>query len=47
MFRYELWFDVSHGLPIKVASEGAEPIETVLMEDLRTDVPESRLRPFG
>ncbi|MEX3957700.1 DUF1571 domain-containing protein [Trinickia sp. EG282A] len=48
VFRYELWFDVSHGLPIKVASEGAshEPIETVLMEDLRIDVPESQLRPF-
>lgn len=48
VFRYELWFDVSHGLPIKVASEDAsrEPIETVLMEDLRIDVPESQLRPF-
>jgi hypothetical protein len=47
--RYELWFDVSHGLPVKVASAGAsrEPIETVLMEDLRIDVPGSRLRPFG
>ena len=49
VFRYELWFDVSHGLPVKVASEGAsrEPIETVLMEDLGIDVPESQLRPFG
>ncbi|WP_377715759.1 DUF1571 domain-containing protein [Paraburkholderia denitrificans] len=49
VFRYELWFDVSHGLPVKVASEGAsrEPIETVLMEDLRIDVPGSQLRPFG
>ena len=49
VFRYELWFDVNHGLPVKVASEGAsrEPIETVLMEDLRIDVPESQLRPFG
>ncbi|TAM54737.1 MAG: DUF1571 domain-containing protein [Paraburkholderia sp.] len=49
VFRYELWFDVSHGLPVKVASEGAlrAPIETVLMEDMRIDVPESQLRPFG
>ena len=47
--RYELWFDASHGLPVKIASEGAslKPIETVLMEDLRIDVPESQLRPFG
>lgn len=49
VFRYELWFDVSHGLPIKVASEGAssEPMETVLMEDLLVDVPGSQLGPFG
>ena len=49
VFRYELWFDVSHGLPVKVVSEGEsrEPIETVLMENLRIDVPESQLRPFG
>ena len=49
VFRYELWFDMSHGLPVKVASEGAsrKPIETVLMEDLRIDVPGSQLRPFG
>ena len=49
VFRYELWFDVSHGLPVKVVSEGAsrEPIETVLMEDLRIDVPGPQLRPFG
>ncbi|WP_296652754.1 DUF1571 domain-containing protein [Paraburkholderia sp.] len=49
VFRYELWFDVSHGLPVKVASEGAsrKPIETVLMEDLRIDVPGSQIRPFG
>lgn len=48
VFRYELWFDMSHRLPVKVVSEGAshEPIETVLMEDLRIDVPESQLRPF-
>ncbi|MCG5078622.1 DUF1571 domain-containing protein [Paraburkholderia tagetis] len=47
--RYELWFDVTHGLPVKVASEGASraPIETVLMEDLRIDLPESQLEPFG
>jgi len=47
--RYELWFDVGLGLPVKVASEGAsgEPIETVLMEDLRIDVPESQLGPFS
>ncbi|WP_322028847.1 DUF1571 domain-containing protein [Paraburkholderia sp. J76] len=47
--RYELWFDSSHGLPVKVVSEGEsrEPIETVLMENLRIDVPESQLRPFG
>jgi hypothetical protein len=46
--RYELWFDVSHGLPVKVASEDVsrEPIETVLMENLRIDVPASQLRPF-
>ena len=49
VFRYELWFDLSHGLPVKVVSEGEsrEPIETVLMEDLRIDVPDSQLRPFG
>lgn len=49
VFRYELWFDLSHGLPIKVASEGEsrKPIETVLMENLRIDVPASQLRPFG
>ncbi|MEM5314654.1 sigma-E factor regulatory protein RseB domain-containing protein [Paraburkholderia sp. JHI869] len=49
VFRYELWFDVSHGLPVKVVSEGEsrEPIETVMMENLRIDVPESQLRPFG
>lgn len=49
VFRYELWFDESHGLPVKIASEGAsrEPIETVLMENLRIDVPASQLRPFG
>jgi len=49
VFRYEVWFDERHGLPVKVASEGAsrEPIETVLMEDLRIDVPASQLRPFG
>jgi hypothetical protein len=47
--RYELWFDVSHGLPVKVVSEGAlsEPIETVQMEDLRIDVPGPQLSPFG
>ncbi|WP_206952449.1 DUF1571 domain-containing protein [Trinickia acidisoli] len=49
VFRYELWFDASHGLPVKVVSEGAsrEPIETVLMEDLRIDVPGLQLEPFG
>ncbi|MBB2927765.1 DUF1571 domain-containing protein [Paraburkholderia silvatlantica] len=49
VFRYELWFDLSHGLPVKVVSEGEsrEPIETVLMENLRIDVPESQLKPFG
>ena len=49
VFRYELWFDLSHGLPIKVVSEGEarEPIETVLMENLRIDVPDSQLRPFA
>ena len=47
--RYELWFDMSHGLPVKVASESPlrEPIETALMEDLRIDVPELRFGPFG
>ncbi|HTH74762.1 MAG TPA: DUF1571 domain-containing protein [Trinickia sp.] len=47
--RYELWFDASHGLPVKVVSEGASgrPIETVLMEDLNIDVPAWRLAPFG
>jgi len=47
--RYELWFDARQALPIKVASEGPsrEPIETVLMKDLRVDVPEPQLRPFG
>ncbi|WP_246258055.1 DUF1571 domain-containing protein [Pararobbsia alpina] len=47
--RYELWFDVNHGLPVKVASDGPsrEPIETVLMEDLRIDVPGPQLRSFG
>lgn len=47
--RYELWFDASHGLPVKVVSERASgrPIETVLMEDLTIDVPASRLGPFG
>ncbi|CAN7563211.1 DUF1571 domain-containing protein [Trinickia sp. LjRoot230] len=47
--RYALWFDEEHSLPIKVVSEGAshEPIETVLMEDLRIDAQSSRLRPFG
>lgn len=47
--RYALWFDENHALPIKIISEGAshEPIETVLMEDLRIDVPSSHLRPFG
>ncbi|QBR01676.1 DUF1571 domain-containing protein [Paraburkholderia pallida] len=47
--RYELWFDTSEGLPVKVVSESAsrEPIETVLMEDLRIDVPASQLRPFA
>ncbi|WP_181439956.1 hypothetical protein [Paraburkholderia silvatlantica] len=35
--------------PVKVVSEGEsrEPIETVLMENLRIDVPESQLKPFG
>lgn len=49
VLRYELWFDISHALPVKVASEGAsrEPIETVLMEDPRIDVPASQLGPFG
>lgn len=49
VLRYELWFDTSHGLPVKVVSEGAahEPIETVLMEDLSIDVPSSRLGAFG
>jgi len=49
VFRYELWFDESHGLPVKIASVGAsrELIETVLMENLRIDVPASQLRPFG
>ncbi|MCP3709870.1 DUF1571 domain-containing protein [Paraburkholderia sp. CNPSo 3274] len=48
VFRYELWFDSSHGLPVKVVSEGEsrEPIETVLMVNLRVDVPDSQLRPF-
>ena len=47
--RYELWFDAGHGLPVKVASERAsgQPIETVLLEDLRIDLPESQLEPFG
>lgn len=47
--RYELWFDVGLGLPVRAASEGVsgEPIETVLMEDLRIDVPESQLGPFS
>lgn len=47
--RYELWFDEGHGLPVKVVSEGGlrEPVERVLMEDLRIDVPESLLRRFG
>ncbi|WP_028223387.1 hypothetical protein [Paraburkholderia oxyphila] len=47
--RYELWFDTSHGLPVKVVSEGAsrEPIETVLLEELHIDVPASQLRPFA
>ena len=46
---YELWFDVSHELPVKVASKSPsrEPIETVLMEDLRIDVPGPQLGPFG
>jgi hypothetical protein len=46
--RYALWFDLSHGLPVKVASEGAsrEPIETVLMEHLCIDVAQALLRPF-
>ncbi|MFX1673914.1 DUF1571 domain-containing protein [Paraburkholderia sp. A2WS-5] len=49
VFRYELWFDIVHGLPVKVASENpsGKPIETVLMEDLRIDLPESQLEPFG
>lgn len=49
VFRYELWFDLSHGLPIKVVSEDESraPIETVLMENLRIDVPDSQLRPFA
>ncbi|WP_042269286.1 hypothetical protein [Paraburkholderia heleia] len=49
VFSYKLWFDLSHGLPVKIVSEGEsrEPIETVLMENLRVDVPESQLRPFG
>lgn len=47
--RYELWFDAGLGLPVKAVSEGAsgEPIETVQMEDLRIDVPESQLGRFG
>ncbi|WP_433705164.1 hypothetical protein [Paraburkholderia sacchari] len=49
VFRYELWFDVVHGLPVKVANEDAsgKPIETVLMEDLRIDLPASQLDSFG
>ncbi|MDG0023887.1 DUF1571 domain-containing protein [Trinickia sp. Y13] len=47
--RYELWFDLGLGLPVKAASEGAwgKLIETVLLDDLRIDVPESQLGPFS
>jgi hypothetical protein len=47
--RYELWFDLSLRLPVRIVSKGAarEPMETVLMEDLRIDLPGSQLRPFG
>ncbi|HEX7683488.1 MAG TPA: DUF1571 domain-containing protein [Trinickia sp.] len=47
--RYELWFDVDHGMPIKVVSKEAsrQPVETVLMDDLSLDVPASQLGRFG
>jgi outer membrane lipoprotein-sorting protein len=43
---YQLWLDVMTGLPIKVISADGrgELIETVLMEDLRVDLPE--IEPF-
>ncbi len=48
LLRYELWFDVNHGLPIKVVNEDAsrQLIETVLMDDLSLDVPASQLGRF-
>lgn len=44
--RYQLWLDVTTGLPIRVISAGGhgELIETVLMDDLRVDLPE--IEPF-
>jgi outer membrane lipoprotein-sorting protein len=46
VFRYQLWLDAATGLPIKVTSddERGELIETVLMDDLRIDVPD--VKPF-
>lgn len=40
--HYQIWLDLTIGLPIKVISTDAqgELIETVLMDDLRVDVPD-------
>jgi hypothetical protein len=46
VLRYQLWLDVTTGLPTKVISddERGELIETVLMDDLQIDVPS--IQPF-
>lgn len=43
--QYQLWLDSTMGLPIKVISADSHgnPIETVLMDDLRVDLPEMAL----
>lgn len=43
--QYQLWLDLTIGLPIKVVSADSHghPIETVLMDDLRVDLPEMDL----
>ena len=43
--QYRLWLDVEAALPIKVMSVDSqgELIETVVMDDLRVDVPEMKL----